>query len=66
MAEEIKKILEEYKEDTKRHFDVVAEDLKSQIQIVSEQVVSNAENITDIKEKLKQHDNRFYKIDNTL
>jgi len=36
MAEEIKKILEDYKEETKRHFDVVAERLEDKIEIVSE------------------------------
>ena len=71
--EEVKKILEEYKNDTKRHFDVVAEDLKNQIKIVSEQVAANTEKLTEhdlrfnkIEEKLEGHDLRFNKIEDTL
>lgn len=59
MAEDTKKILEEYKEETKRHFDVVAEGLKSEIKTVAEQVATNTE-------KLEEHDQRFNKIDETL
>jgi len=71
--EEVKKILEEYKNDTKRHFDVVAEDLKDQIKIVSEQVAVNTEKLTEhdlrfnkIEEKLEGHDLRFNKIEEKL
>ena len=50
MAEEnIKNILKDYKEETKRHFDVVAEDLKGEIKMVAEQVAANTEDITAIK-----------------
>lgn len=59
MAEDIKTILEDYKEETKRHFDVVAEDIKGKIETVSEQIASNTE-------KLEEHDRRFNKIDETL
>lgn len=59
MVEDVKKILEDYKEETKRHFDVVAEDLKSDIKAVAEQVAANTE-------KLEEHDRRFNKIDETL
>jgi len=59
MAEEVRKILEDYKEETKRHFDVVAERLEDKIQTVSEQVAANTE-------KLEEHDLRFNKIDETL
>jgi len=59
MADDIRKILDEYKDETKRHFDVVAEDLKEDIKAVSEQVVANTE-------KLEEHDRRFNKIDETL
>jgi len=60
MAEgNIKNILEDYKEETKRHFDVVAEDLKGEIKTVAEQVAVNAE-------KLEGHAQRFNKIDETL
>ena len=51
MAENnIKDILEDYKEETKRHFDVVAEDLKDEIKVVSEQVAVNSKDITTIKQ----------------
>ena len=53
MAEDVRKILTEYKEETKRHFDVVAEDLKGQIQTVSEQVATNTEQITALREDMK-------------
>lgn len=56
MAEDVKTILEDYKEETKRHFDVVAEDLKDEIKTVAEQVAANTE-------KLEEHDRRFDKID---
>lgn len=49
MAEEnIKKVLEDYKEETKRHFDVVAEDLKDEIKLIAEQHIS-------IQDTLKSH-----------
>ncbi|MDP2967310.1 MAG: hypothetical protein Q8N87_02785 [bacterium] len=50
MAEDIKEILTEYKEETKRHFDVVAERLEDKITGVAEQVVANSEDITVIKD----------------
>ena len=53
MDEDIKKVLDEYSKETKRHFDVVAEDLKDQIQIVAEQVASNTEDITSIKDNVE-------------
>lgn len=53
MAEDIKKILEEYKDETNRHFDVVAEDIKSKIETVSEQVATNTEQITSLQEDVK-------------
>ncbi len=56
MAEDIKELLEDYKEETKRHFDVVAEDLKGEIRAVAEQVAVNTE-------KLDMHGQRFDKID---
>jgi len=49
MAGDINKILEDYKEETKRHFYVVAEDLKGEIKIVSEQVGANTETLETIK-----------------
>ncbi|MCD6232982.1 hypothetical protein J7J81_01180 [bacterium] len=60
MAEEnIKKVLEDYKEETNRHFDVVAENLEDKIKQVAEGVTLNTE-------KLQEHDRRFDKIDETL
>ena len=53
MAEDIKQILNEYKEETNRHFDVVAEDIKSKIETVSEQVAINTEQITSLQEDVK-------------
>ena len=71
--ENIKQILEGYKEETKRHFDVVAEDLKGEIKIVAEQVAANTEKLGEhdlrfnkIEGKLGEHDLRFNKIDETL
>jgi DNA-binding ferritin-like protein len=55
----IKRILEEYKKETKRHFDVVAEKIEDKIALVAEQVAANTE-------KLKEHDKRFDKIEDTL
>jgi len=66
MPEDVRKILDEYKDETKRHFDVVAEDLKGKMETISEQVAANSEEITGIKEKLEGHDKRFDKIDNDL
>ena len=57
--EETKRHFDEKTEETKRHFDVVAEDLKGEIKIVAEQVAANTE-------KLEEHDQRFNKIDETL
>ena len=49
MAEDIKQVLNDYKEETKRHFDVVAEDLKGEIRVVAEQVGANTETLEIIK-----------------
>ena len=66
MAEDIKTILNNYKEETKRHFDVVAEDLKSEIKIVSEQVVANTEKLTEHDQRFNKIDQRFDKIEDNL
>ena len=55
----MRKILDEYKKETKRHFDVVAEALQDRIEMVAEKVGANTE-------KLQEHDLRFNKIDETL
>ena len=54
MAEDIKQILNTYKEETKWHFDVVAEDIKSKIEGVSEQVATNTEKITVLQEDMNK------------
>lgn len=70
MVDDIKKILNDYKEETKRHFDqkteeikrhfdVFKEDLEDKIGILSEHVATNTE-------KLEEHDKRFNRIDETL
>ena len=66
MAEDIKEILEDYKEETKRHFDVVAEDLKGEIRIVAEQVSANTEKLEEHDRRFNQIDERFNRIDDTL
>ena len=64
--EDIEKILEKHKEETKRHFDVVAERIEDKIGVVSEQVGTNTEKITDVQKKLEEHDQRFDKIETKL
>jgi hypothetical protein len=54
MPEDIKKLLKDYKEETKRHFDVVAERLEDKMSVIAEQVAANSEDITAIKEDLGQ------------
>jgi chromosome segregation ATPase len=65
----IKRILEEYKKETKRHFDVVAEKIEDKIALVAEQVGANTEKLKEhdlkldsISEKLKEHDLKFENI----
>lgn len=53
MPEEIKKILEEYKEETKRHFDVAVENIENKIQVVAEYAVANAEKLEAIGDTLE-------------
>jgi chromosome segregation ATPase len=65
----IKRILEEYKKETKRHFDVVAERIEDKIALLAEQVGVNTEKLKEhdlkldsISEKLKEHDLKFENI----
>jgi chromosome segregation ATPase len=65
----IKRILEEYKKETKRHFDVVAEKIEDKIALLAEQVAANTEKLKEhdlkldnISEKLKEHDLKFENI----
>ena len=53
MTKDIKQILNDYKEETKRHFGIVAEDIKDKIKIVSEQVAVNTEKITAVERRLE-------------
>jgi chromosome segregation ATPase len=69
----IKRILEEYKKETKRHFDVVAEKIEDKIALVAEQVGANTEKLKEhdlkldsISEKLKEHDLKFESINEKL
>jgi chromosome segregation ATPase len=65
----IKRILEEYKKETKRHFDVVAEKIEDKIALLAEEVAANTEKLKEhdlkldsISEKLKEHDLKFENI----
>jgi chromosome segregation ATPase len=65
----IKRILEEYKKETKRHFDVVTEKIEDKITLLAEQVVANTEKLKEhdlkldsISEKLKEQDLKFENI----
>jgi chromosome segregation ATPase len=69
----IKRILEEYKEETKRHFDIVAEKIEDKIALVAEQVGVNTEKLKEhdlkldsISEKLKEQDLKFESISEKL
>ena len=70
MSDNLEKLLTDYKdetrqhfdqktEETKRHFDIVAEDIQGSIKAVAEQVGANTE-------KLTAHDQRFDKQDQEL
>jgi chromosome segregation ATPase len=69
----IKRILEEYKKDTKRHFDVIAEKIEDKIALLAEQVGVNTEKLKEhdlkldsISEKLKEQDLKFESISEKL
>ncbi len=64
--EEIKKILREYADETKRHFDVVIEGAKGEIKIVAEQVAANTEKLEEHDQRFDAIDQRFDKIEDTL
>ncbi len=53
MPNDIKKVIEESAEETRRHFDVVAEDLGGKIETVAEQVGANTEALQIIKQHLE-------------
>jgi len=52
MADDIKQIIKEEGEKTRRHFDVVAEELKSEIQQVAEGVEINTQQLERIETRL--------------
>ena len=52
MADDIKQIIKEEGEKTRRHFDVVAEELKSEIQQVAEGVETNTQQLERIETRL--------------
>ena len=77
MTDDIKKIIKEEGEKTRKHFDeksdeirnhfdVAAENLEHKLGNVSEQVAGNAVNITKIQETLMRHGERLESIETTL
>lgn len=50
VEENIKNILEDYKEETKRHFDVVAEDFISQTKIIAESLSGIQKQLITLRE----------------
>ncbi|HCM36985.1 MAG: hypothetical protein A3J30_03520 [Candidatus Wildermuthbacteria bacterium RIFCSPLOWO2_02_FULL_47_9c] len=73
MEDDLKQLITEQGEETRRHFDVVAENLTSEIQTVAEQVAANTEKLVEhdakfesIGSKLIEHDARFAGIESTL
>jgi DNA-binding ferritin-like protein len=69
----IKRVLEEYKKETKRHFDIVAEKIEDKIALVAEQVGVNTEKLKEhdlklesISEKLKEQNLKFESISEKL
>ena len=52
---EIKKILDEYNKDVKRHFDVALESVKDDVKIIAEQYGDIRKDIGSIKETLDSH-----------
>ena len=52
---EIKKILDEYNKDVKRHFDVALESVKDDVKIIAEQYGDIRRDIGSIKETLDSH-----------
>lgn len=59
---DVDKILSKYNEDVKRHISVLQEDMDDKFKLLAEQVGANTEGITEIQEKLEQHDQKFEKI----
>lgn len=66
MARDIEKILEDYKEETKRHFDVVTEDLKDEIKLVAEGVDMNTERIETNTKKIDSLQKDMNEVKGTL
>lgn len=69
MAEDIKTIIQESTEETKRHFDVVAEDLSAKIQTVAEGVDTNSqhlERLESVPRQLEKIEGRLDSIETNL
>ncbi len=54
MPNDIKKLLEDHKDEIKRHFDVVSEDTKSEIKTYTDQIGSNTTKLTQLQTGLEK------------
>ena len=67
MADDIKKLLEEHKDDIKLHFDTVAEDLeKSIVGTMREELQTNGERLDRIEASTERMEAKLGKIDDRL
>ena len=55
VEENIKNILEDYKEETKRHFNIVAEDFVSQTKIIAESLSDIQKQLIGIREMIAKN-----------
>jgi len=67
MADDLRQVIEEKTEETKRHFDVVADDLKGHMQQIVEGVTANAQRLDRMEKHLEvlepmQHDLEAVKV----
>ena len=67
MADDIKKLLEEHKDDIKLHFDTVAEDLeKNIVGTMREELEANGERLDRIEASTERMETKLGKIDDRL
>ena len=67
MADDIKKLLEEHKDDIKLHFDTVAEDLeKNIVGAMKEELQTNGERLDRIEASTERMEAKLGKIDDRL
>ena len=67
MADDIKKLLEEHKDDIKLHFDTVAEHLeKNIVGAMREELETNGERLDRIEASTERMEAKLGKIDNRL